>query len=103
MKKALPFILLVFLFVGFVSESMADGLTLKPSGQGQWTMSDSGGQEVGKLKLLDGGYGIFLKDGQFFGTVMSNGGLQIPVRHVAISASQAQLYLDVLDAIKKLK
>jgi hypothetical protein len=51
----------------------------------------------------EGAYSIQPKGGQYLGIVISNGDLKLTGRHPTMSPAQAQLYLDVLDAIKTLK
>ncbi len=90
--------------MGFVSISQADEVTLKDLGTGQWTILGSEGQEIGTLaKVEEGAYSILPKGGQYLGIVIGNGDLKLTGRHPVISPSDAQLYLDVLDAIKTLK
>jgi len=104
MKKAFSLIALFLLLMGLVSVSTADQVTLKVSGDGKWAILDSGGQEIGTLeKVEEGAYSILPKGGQYLGVVRSNGDLQLTGRHPAITPSQAQLYLDVLEALKTLK
>jgi len=104
MKKALALICLSLFFMGFVSISQADEVTLRPLGEGKWAILDSEGQELGTLARVDeGAYSILPKGGQYLGIVIGSGDLKLTGRHPAISPSEAQLYLDVLEAIKTLK
>jgi hypothetical protein len=104
MKKALALMFLPLFLMGLVSISLADEVTLKASGEGQWAILNSGGQEIGTLaRVEEGSYSILPKGGQYLGIVKSNGDLQLPSRHPTITPTQTQLYLDVLDAIKTLK
>lgn len=104
MKKALALIFPCLFFMGLVSIGLADELTLKPQEDGKWAILDSSGQNLGTLaKVEEGAYSILPTGGQFLGIVKSNGDLQLTGRHPVMSASQAQLYLDVLDVIKTLK
>jgi hypothetical protein len=90
--------------MGFVSISQADEVTLKALDGGQWAILDSEGQEIGTLaKVEEGAYSILPKGGQYLGIVIGNGDLKLSGRHPVISPSDAQLYLDVLDAVKTLK
>ena len=62
------------------------------------------GQQIGTLaKVEPGAYSILPQGGQYLGIVRSDGNLQMTGRHPTLSPSQAQLYLDVLEAIKTLK
>ncbi|SPF51682.1 conserved exported hypothetical protein [Syntrophobacter sp. SbD1] len=104
MKRTVALIFLPLFLLGLASVSLADEVTLKPSGEGQWAILDSGGQEIGTLaKVEEGAYSILPKGGQYIGIVRSDGNLQMTGRHPTMSPSQAQLYLDVLEAIKTLK
>ena len=104
MKKALALICLSLFFMAFVSISQADEVTLRPLGEGKWAILDEGGQELGTLaKVEEGAYSILPKGGQYLGIVRSNGDLQLTGRHPTMSPAQAQLYLDVIEAIKTLK
>ena len=104
MTKAVAFALLPLFLMGPVSVSLADEVSLKPSGEGQWAILDSGGEEIGTLaKVEEGAYSILPKGGPYIGIVKSNGDLQLTGRHPVLSPSGAQLYLDVLEAIKTLK
>lgn len=104
MKKALALIGLSLFLMGLVSVCLADEVTLKALEEGKWAILDSEEQEIGTLAKVDeGAYSILPKGGQYLGIVRSNGDLQLTGRHPAMSAAQAQLYLDVLDAIKTLK
>ncbi|MGA2400096.1 MAG: hypothetical protein ABSG91_00120 [Syntrophobacteraceae bacterium] len=104
MQKALALIFLPLFLIGLASYCLADEVTLKLSSEGQWAVLDADGQETGTLAKVDeGAYSILPKGGQYLGIVRSNGDLQLTGRHPVISPSQAQLYLDVLDAIKTLK
>ena len=104
MKKALVLICLSIFLTGFVSISLADQVTLRALEEGKWAILDEGGQEIGTLAKVDGGgYSILPKGGDYLGVVKSNGDLQLTHRHPTISPAEAQLYLDVLEAIKTLK
>jgi hypothetical protein len=105
MKKRLVLIFLPVLLMGLGStNTLADGVSLKVSGEGQWAIVDSGGQEIGTLaKVEEGAYSISPKGGQYIGIVKSNGDLQLTGRHPTISPFEAQLYLDALEAIRTLK
>ncbi len=104
MKKAPALIVLFLLLMGLVSVSLADGVTLKASGEGKWAILDSGGQEIGTLgKIEEGAYSILPAGGQYLGIVKSDGELQLTGRHPIITPSQARLYLDVVEAVKTLK
>ncbi len=104
MKKTAALIFLPLFLLGLASASLADEVTLKPSGEGKWAILDSAGQEIGTLaKVEEGAYSILAKGGQYIGIVRSDGNLQMTGRHPTMSLSQAQLYLDVLEAIKTLK
>ncbi|MFZ0929026.1 MAG: hypothetical protein WAN11_10520 [Syntrophobacteraceae bacterium] len=104
MKKALALICVCLFLTGFVSVSQADEVTLKALDQGKWTILDSGGQEIGTLAKVDeGAYSILPNGGPYLGIVIGNGDLKLTGRHPVLSPSNAQLYLDVIDAIKTLK
>jgi hypothetical protein len=104
MKKALALICLSLFLMGFVSVSLADELSLKALDEAHWVILDSGGQEIGTLeKVEEGAYSILPKGGQYLGIVKGGGELQLSGRHPTMSPAQAQLYLDVLEAIKTLK
>ncbi len=112
MKKMLTLIIVPLLLVGLASIGLADQVTLKDAGPGQWTIVDSEGQELGTLGKVGqsnpaeteaGGYSILPKGGQYIGVVRSDSNLQLSGRHPVISPSDAKLYLDVLEAIKTLK
>jgi hypothetical protein len=112
MKKVFALMFVPLLLVGLASAGLADELTLKESGPGQWTILDSGGQDIGTLGKVGrgnaieadaGGYSILPKGGQYIGVVRSDGSLQLSGRHPVVSPSDARLYLDVLEAIKTLK
>lgn len=104
MQKALALIFLPLFLIGLASSCLADEVTLKLSGEGQWSVLDAGGQEIGTVaKVEGGGYSILPKGGQYLGIVRPNGDLQLTGRHPVIGPSQAQLYLDVVDALKTLK
>jgi len=111
MKKLLALISLPFFLISLASNGLADELTLKAAGHNKWTIYNSGGQDIGTLskvgkkepKFVAGGYSIRPKGGRNLGVVTSNGDLQLLVRNATISPSDAQLYLDVLDAIKTLE
>ena len=104
MKKAFAFMVPFLLLAGSVSLGIADEVTLKVSGEGKWAVLDPQGQEIGTIENVEGGgYSILPKGGQYLGIVRSNGDLQLTGRHPTISPSQAQISLDVLEAIKTLK
>ena len=104
MKKALALICLCLFLTGFVSTSQADEVALKALDEGKWAIFDSGGQEIGTLaKVGEGSYSILPKGWQYLGIVIGNGDLKLTGRHPVLSPSDAQLYLDALDAIKTLK
>jgi hypothetical protein len=111
MQKALALIFLPLLLIGFASYGLADEVTLKPSAEGTWTIYNSGGEDIGTLskvgqdnpKVEEGGYSLRPKGGDYLGVILSNGNLQLLVRHATVTPSQIQLYLDVLEAIKTLK
>ena len=104
MRRSLALASLALLFIGFSSFALADEVALKVSGEGQWVILDSGGQEIGTLaKVEEGAYSILPKGGQYLGIVRRNGDLQLTGRHPTLAPSEAQLYLDVLEAIKSLR
>jgi hypothetical protein len=111
MKIALTLMLFALLFMGLASNGLADELNLKASGPGQWTIYNSAGQDIGTLRRVGpetpevetGGYGMSLKDGQLLGVILSDGTLQLTVRHATITPSVARFYLDVLEALKTIK
>jgi hypothetical protein len=104
MKKTFALVCLFLFLMGFVSISLADEVTLKTLAEGKWTILDAQGQEIGTLAKVDeGAYSIMPQGGRYLGIVKSNGDLQLTGRHPTVSPSQAQLYLDVIDAIKTLK
>jgi hypothetical protein len=110
MKKVLALMFVPLLLIGLASAGLADELTLKPSGPGQWTIYDANGQDIGTLgregqegaEVNAGGYSVLPKSGQYLGIIRSDGNLQLSGRHPVITPSDARLYLDVLDAIKNL-
>jgi hypothetical protein len=104
MKKALA-LSFFCVFITFFSpaRSLADGVCLKSAGGGQWAIIDSAGRQIGTLGRVEpGAYSILPTGGQYLGVVKRNGDLQLQGRHPVISPSDAQLYLDVLNAIKTL-
>ncbi|HYA42103.1 MAG TPA: hypothetical protein VEF34_12415 [Syntrophobacteraceae bacterium] len=105
MKKALVLIFVFAFLMGFSpAQTPAGEVSLKVSGEGQWAILDSGGQQIGTLgKVEPDAYSILPTGGQYLGIVKSNGDLQLTGRHPTISPSDAQLYLEVLEAIKTLK
>ena len=111
MKKAVFLIFVPLFFLCLGSTCLADGLTLKPAGPGQWTILDANGEEVGTLgrvgeqgaEVNAGGYSILPKGGQYLGIIRSDGNLQLSGRHPVISPSDARLFLDVSEAIKSLQ
>ncbi len=112
MQKAVAIIFLPLLLIGLASLGFADELTLKPSGVGQWTIYNSSGQDIGTLSKVSrenpeaeeaGGYSILPKGGDYLGVIKKNGDLQLLSRHVTVTPSQVQLYLDVLEALKTLQ
>ncbi len=111
MKKALALMSVTLLLMGFASNGLADELTLKAAGPDQWTIYNSGGQDIGTLGKVGtdapefeaGSYSIRPKDGQIVGVIRSDGTLQLTVRHAVLTPSYARLYLDVLEALKTLK
>ncbi len=104
MKKALALICLSLFLMGFGSVCLADGVTLKALEDGKWAILDSDEQEIGTLAKVDeGAYSIQPKGGQYLGIVISSGDLKLTGRHPTVTPAQAQLYLDVIDAIKTLK
>jgi hypothetical protein len=106
MKKARAIVYVILLLMGLASNGLAEEITLKPSGTGQWTIYDSEGQDIGTLareQLVGGGYSILPKGGRYLGIVRNDGNLMLTGRHPVITASDAMLYLDVLEAIKTLK
>ncbi len=104
MQKALALIFIPLLLIGLASHGLAGEVTLKGSNEGQWVILDASGQEIGTLKRVEeGSYSILPKGGYYLGVVKSNGDLQLLVRHATITPGEAQLYLDVLEAIQTLK
>jgi hypothetical protein len=107
MQKSLAVLALIFLpllLIGFASVGLADELIVKPSKPGEWILYDATDQEVATLALVeDGAYSIRPKGGQYLGIIRANGDLQMTGRHPVMSPSDAQLYLDAVDAIKGIK
>jgi hypothetical protein len=104
MKKLFIVTCMALLLLGLASHSFADELTLKAEKAGEWTINNSAGQPVGKLRSTDdGGYSVQLGSGPYIGAIRKTGELQINQRHAVLTPEQAQFYLDVLDAIKSLK
>jgi hypothetical protein len=112
MQKASALIFITLFLIGFASYGLADELTLKASGEGQWAILNASGQEIGTLAKVGkgdpqaeeaGGYSILPKGGSYLGIVKSNGDLQLLSRHVTVTPGEVRLYLDVLEAMKTLK
>jgi hypothetical protein len=111
MQRALALIFLLLLLVSFASYGLADELTLRPAAEGTWTICSSDGEDLGTLSKVGkenpeveaGGYSLRPKGGDYLGVIDRNGNLQLLVRHATVTPSEIQLYLDVLEAIKKLK
>jgi hypothetical protein len=104
MKKAVAFVLMTLLLAGAASVGLAGEVSLKPSGDGRWTILDSTGEEIGTLaKVEEGAYSVLPKGGQYLGIIRSGGDLQLTGRHPVITPAQAQLYLDLLEPIRTLK
>jgi hypothetical protein len=112
MKKALVLTFVPLFLMGLASIGLADELTLKASGDGQWTIYNSEGQDIGTLGKVGqgnpiepdaGGYSIRPNGGDYLGVVRSDGTLQLLVRHATVTPSEVRLYLDVLEALKTLK
>jgi hypothetical protein len=110
MKKTFALVFVPLFLICLVSACLAGELTLKPSGPGKWTIYDADGQDIGTLgregeegaEVNAGGYSVLPKGGQYLGIIRSDGNLQLSGRHPVITPSDARLYLDVLDAIKKI-
>lgn len=111
MQKAFALIFLPLLLITVASYGLADELTLKLSSENTWTIYNSNGEDVGTLSKVGkenpeveaGGYSLRPKGGDYLGVIDRNGNLQLIVRHPTVTPSQIQLYLDVLEAMKKLK
>jgi len=111
MKIILSLILAAMLFTGLATNGAAEEITLKASGEGQWTIYDSEGQDIGTVgrvgnqspEFIAEGYSILPKGGQYIGVIRSDGVLQVHGRHPVITPSEARLYLDVLEALQKIK
>lgn len=93
----------MFLFL-FSQYAVADELTLSQVNKGEWKILDSSGQSIGILKSIeDGGYSVQYTGGEYLGVIASNGELRKTGRHPTFTETDANLYLDVLKAIKRLK
>jgi hypothetical protein len=67
-------------------------------------MLDADGQSLGTLKSIeDGAFTVQFSNGDYLGIILKTGELKKPGRHPTVTEQEAQFYLDVLRAIKKLK
>ncbi len=104
MRKFLFAALVVILLIETAVPAFADKLSLNPVNPGEWTIWNSGGAQVGTLKSLpDGGYSLLTGSGRYLGAILKTGELQSNIRYQRYTPEEAQLYLDVLEAIKSLK
>ncbi len=104
MRKFLFAALVIILLIGTVEPAFADKLSLKLLKPGEWTILNSSGAQVGTLKSLpEGGYSLLTGSGRYLGAILQTGELQSNIRYQRYTPEEAQLYLDVLEAIKSLK
>jgi hypothetical protein len=98
------FVLVPIFFLLLSQQAFADEITLNQVNKGAWKITDSGGQPVGTLKSVeDGAFSVQFTNGEYLGLILKTGDLKKPGRHPLVTEQEAQLYLDILKAIKKLK
>jgi len=103
MRKALLLMIsIVFLFMS-LARAGSEELTLKQAGKGEWKILNSTGQQVGTLAEAEEGAFSVQINGQFMGFILKGGELKKPQRRPLIPPSEAQFYLDTLEAIKKMR
>lgn len=109
MRKAIvpSIILLFFLVLPALAQAppQPDPITLKSTPvKGEWTMVNPDGGVVGTLKTVeDGGWAIVRPDGAYAGVITSDGKFMKSGRRPVFSADEARLFLDTLQALKKIK
>lgn len=104
MRRALLFALLPVFFLAASQFALADEFSLKQSKPGEWQILSSTGQPRGTLRSIEeGAFTVQLNSGEYLGVILKTGELRKPGRRPAFSPEEAQYYLDILQAIRKMK
>jgi hypothetical protein len=107
MKKAVLLITVIVLFCLCSLPVFSEEIVLRPKDQDMWEMCNLSGDSVGTLKRTEAGnFGFYDKGGKYIGVILQSG-TWIPwnarKRKTVIKPEEAQLYVDVLRAIKTIK
>ena len=107
MKKVVLLATMIVLFCSSSFPVFAEKLATRPKGQNEWEILNQNGAVVGTFKRTDkGNYKFYNTGGGYVGLILDSG-TWIPRdsrrSYTFITPEDAQLYLDVLKAIKTMK
>ncbi|SPD76307.1 exported hypothetical protein [uncultured Desulfobacterium sp.] len=106
MKKAILCLAVLFVFLFSSSQSFSGEIILKEKEKDTWEMQNKTGEKIGTLKRDQGVYRFFDNNQEFMGSILESKQLMpkgFRSRSTKITPELAQLYLDLLDAIKTIK
>lgn len=107
MKKMVLLATMILLFCSSSFPVFSEQLTTRPRGENEWEMLNRNGKVVGTLtKTEKGSYKLFDGGGKYVGLILNSGKLlprDASRSYTTITPEEAQLYLDVLEAIKTIR
>lgn len=106
MKKAILCLAVIFVFLFSASHSFSGEIILKEKEKDTWEMQNKMGEKIGTLQRDKGVYRFFDNNQEFMGSILESKQLMpkgFRSRSTKITPEQAQLYLDLLEAIKTIK
>jgi hypothetical protein len=103
MRKLTAFAVLFTLILA-ASVALADEATVESAGKGQWKIYNLNKELMGSVqKAPDGKFMLVGKTGVYIGVLGTNGDLYFTGRHPTMTPDVAELYLEAVKAIPKLK
>ncbi len=94
----------VLLLCSQIPAAMADEMVIQPTSSGGWNICYKDKGCVGTLQPYgDNAFNLYKSSGDFVGTIFKDGRMQPPGRWVLLTAEDATLYLEALEAINLIK
>ena len=108
MRKAILSLAVIVLFFFIAPNAFSDEIVLKANEKDKntWQMQNKKGDMIGTLKKEGDVYRFFDKNQEFMGSILESKRLMpkgYRSRSTKISPELAQLYLDILEALKTIK
>jgi len=107
MKKVVLLATMIVLFWSSSFPVFSEQLATRPKGQNEWEVLNQNGNVLGTFKRTEkGNYKFYNTGGGYVGLILHSGKLmprEASRSYTTITPEEAQLYLDVLEAIKTIR